>query len=45
MLQIFTRIIFPLTSPGLLTVALIVSLNVTATGYDSDWPQMRRLPR
>jgi raffinose/stachyose/melibiose transport system permease protein len=27
MLQIFTRIIFPLTSPGLLTVALIVSLN------------------
>jgi raffinose/stachyose/melibiose transport system permease protein len=26
-LQIFARIIFPLTSPGLLTVALIVSLN------------------
>src|SRR5882757_21101 len=26
-LQIFSRIIFPLTSPGLLTVALIVSLN------------------
>jgi raffinose/stachyose/melibiose transport system permease protein len=27
MFQIFARVIFPLTSPGLLTVALIVSLN------------------
>jgi ABC-type glycerol-3-phosphate transport system permease component len=32
MLQIFTRIIFPLTWPGLLTAALIVSLNMAATG-------------